>query len=244
MATVHRAFYSYVCTSEAPSEEEDPLERLHQAAQLTLCSDVFLLNYSHKDTTFWDALWVACQDDSMPQLGIQCFTSGTDVLVVDESGHTLLTVAQGMAFGTRKQGHGGVEPENESSHHQHKLTHHQNATSSSAATSVPSTLPKRQHQKRGNSHVAKSQEFVDEEDGGMNEHSVSGTSVLSAVPDSHCSFVSADGNALDIPGPSTFFPAAVGSSPVEFDLNSETSRFSGTTSSVSQGVAEDHLGFL
>src|SRR5260370_7393117 len=73
---------------------------------------------------------------------------------------------------------------------------------------------------------------------------VSGTSVLSAVPDSHCSFVSADGNALDIPGPSTFFPAAAGSSPVEFDLNSETSRFSGTTSSVSQGVAEDHLGFL
>ena len=60
----------------------------------------------------------------------------------------------------------------------------------------------------GNSHVAKSQEFVDEEDGGMNEHSVSGTSVLSAVPDSHCSIVSADGNALDIPGPSTFFPAA------------------------------------
>src|SRR5258708_4304954 len=73
--------------------------------------------------------------------------------------------------------------------------------------------------------------------------SVSGTSVLSAVPDSHCSFVSADGNALDIPGLSTFFPAAVGSSPVQFDLNSETSRFSGTTSSVSQGVAEDH-GFL
>src|SRR5260221_3139582 len=144
----------------------------------------------------------------------------------------LVTVAQGMAFGTRKRGHEGVEPENESSHHQHKLTHHQNATSSSAATSsstatsVPSTLPKHQHQKRGNSHVAKSQEFVDEEDGGMNEHSVSGTSVLSAVPDSHCSFVSADGNALDIPGPSTFFPAAAGSSPVEFDLNSETSRFS------------------
>src|SRR5258708_23568501 len=73
---------------------------------------------------------------------------------------------------------------------------------------------------------------------------VSGTSVLSAVPDSHCSFVSVDGNALDIPGPSTFFPAAVGSSPVQFDLNSETSRFSGTTSSVSQGVAEDHLGFF
>src|SRR5258705_12089524 len=114
----------------------------------------------------------------------------------------LLTVAQGMAFGTRKQGHEGVEPENESSHHQCKLTHHQNATSSSAATSVPSTLPKCQCQKRGNSHVAKSQEFVDEEDGGMNEcsvsgttvvstgldsHLVSGTSVLSAVPDSHCS---------------------------------------------------------
>src|SRR6266436_2070024 len=127
----------------------------------------------------------------------------------------LLTVAQGMAFGTRKQGHEGVEPENESSHHRHKLTHHQNATSSSTATSVPSTLPKCQCQKRGNSHVVKSQEFVDEEDGGMNEHSVSGTtvvstvpdshlvsgtSVLSAVPDSHCSFVSADGNALDIPG--------------------------------------------
>src|SRR5258708_2376207 len=74
--------------------------------------------------------------------------------------------------------------------------------------------------------------------------SVSGTSVQSAVPDSHCSFVSADGNALDIPGPSTFFPAAAGSSPVQFDLNSETSRFSGTTSSASQGVAEDHLGFL
>src|SRR5258705_9270770 len=149
-----------------------------------------------------------------------------------------------MAFGTRKQGHDRVEPENESSHHWHKLTHHQNAASSSAATSVPPTLPKCQHQKRGNSHVAKSQEFVDDEDGGMNEHSVSGTSVLSAVPDSHCSFVSADGNALDIPGLSTFFPAAAGSSPVQFDLNSETSRFSGTTSSASQGVAEDHLGFL
>src|SRR5258705_11236571 len=25
MATVHQAFHSYVCTSEAPSEEEDPL---------------------------------------------------------------------------------------------------------------------------------------------------------------------------------------------------------------------------
>jgi len=36
---------------------------------LTL-EDVFLLNYSHKDTTFWDALWVACQDDSMHQLGL------------------------------------------------------------------------------------------------------------------------------------------------------------------------------
>src|SRR5258708_6187270 len=139
------------------------------------------------------------------------------------------------------------------------LTLHQNATSSSAATSVPSTLPKCQCQKRGNSHVAKSQEFVDEEDGGMNEcsvsgttvvstvldsHLVSGTSVLSAVPDSHCSFVSADGNALDIPGPSTFFPAAVGSSPFQFNLNSETSRFSGTTISASQGVADSHLGFL
>src|SRR5258708_18576479 len=174
---------------------------------LTL-EDVFLLNYSCKDTTFWDALWVACQDDSMHQLGLRCLPSGTDVLVVDESGHTLLTVAQGMAFGTRKQGLEGVEPENESSHHQCKLTHHQNAassstaTSSSAATSVPSTLPKCQCQKRGNSCVAKSQEFVDEEDGGMNEcsvsgttvvstvpdsHLVSGTSVLSAVPDSHCS---------------------------------------------------------
>src|SRR5258708_33723074 len=164
-----------------------------------------------------------------------------------------------MAFGTRKQGHDRVEPENESSHHQHKLTHHQNAASSSTATSVPPTLPKHQHQKRGNSCVVKSQEFVDDKDGGMNEHSVSGTtvvstvpdshsvsgtSVLSAVPDSHCSFVSVDGNALDIPGLSTFFPAAVGSSPVQFDLNSETSRFSGTTSSVSHGVAEDHLGFL
>src|SRR5258708_19524127 len=78
----------------------------------------------------------------------------------------------------------------------------------------------------------------------MNECSVSGTTVVSTVPDSHCSFVSVDGNALDIPGPSTFFPAAAGSSPVQFDLNSETSRFSGTTSSVSQGVVEDHLGFL
>src|SRR5258708_421392 len=224
---------------------------------LTL-KDVFLLDYSCKDTTFWDALWVACQDDSTHQLGLRHLPSGTDVLVVDESGHTLLTVDQGMTFGTRKQGHEGVEPENESSHHWCKLTHHQNATSSSAATSVPSTLPKCQCQKRGNSHVAKSQEFVDE-DGGMNERSVSGTtvvstvldscsvsgtSVLSAVPDSHCSFVSADGNALDIPGLSTFFPAAAGSSPVQFDLNSETSRFSGTTSSASQGVAEDHLGFL
>src|SRR5258707_13951296 len=36
---------------------------------LTL-EDVFLLNYSCKDTTFWDALWVACQDDSMHQLGL------------------------------------------------------------------------------------------------------------------------------------------------------------------------------
>ena len=111
----------------------------------------------------------------MHQLGLQCLPSGTDVLVVDESGHTL---------------HEGVEPENESSHHRHKLTHHQNAasssaaTSSSTATSVPSTLPKHQHQKRGNSHVAKSQEFVDEEDGGMNECSVSGTTVVSTVPDS------------------------------------------------------------
>src|SRR5258705_4837518 len=59
---------------------------------LTL-EDVFLLDYSRKDTTFWDALWVACQDDSMHQLGLQCLPSGTDVLVVDESGHTLLTVA-------------------------------------------------------------------------------------------------------------------------------------------------------
>src|SRR5258705_1518794 len=97
----------------------------------------------------------------------------------------LVAVAQGMAFGTRKQGHEGVEPENESSHHQRKLTHHQNAASSSAATSVPSTLPKCQHQKRGNSCVAKSQEFVDEEDGGMNERSVSGTTVVSTVLDSH-----------------------------------------------------------
>src|SRR5258708_17680617 len=39
-------------------------------------------------------------------------------------------------------------------------------------------------------------------------------------------------------------PAAAGISPVQFNLNSETSRFSGTTSSASQGVAEDHLGFL
>src|SRR5258708_19697128 len=78
----------------------------------------------------------------------------------------------------------------------------------------------------------------------MNECSVSGTTVVSTVPDSHCSFVSVDGNALDIPGPSTFFPAAVGSSPVQFDLNSETSRFSGTTSSVSQVVAEHLLCFL
>src|SRR5258706_13232519 len=88
-----------------------------------------------------------------------------------------------MAFGTRKRGHEGVEPENESSHHWCKLTHHQNATSSSAATSVPSTLPKCQCQKRGNSHVAKSQEFVDE-DGGMNERSVSGTTVVSTGLDS------------------------------------------------------------
>src|SRR5258707_15104475 len=36
---------------------------------LTL-EDVFLLDYSCKDTTFWDALWVACQDDSMHQLGL------------------------------------------------------------------------------------------------------------------------------------------------------------------------------
>src|SRR5258708_16112901 len=106
-----------------------------------------------------------------------------------------------MAFGTRKRGHEGVEPENESSHHRRKLTHHQNAasssaaTSSSTATSVPSTLPKCQHQKRGNSHVVKSQEFVDE-DGGMNEHSVSVTTVVSTVPDSHSSFVSPTGNPL------------------------------------------------
>src|SRR5258706_16459433 len=59
---------------------------------LTL-EDVFLLDYSRKDTTFWDALWVACQDDSMHQLGLRRLPSGTDVLVVDESGHTLLTVA-------------------------------------------------------------------------------------------------------------------------------------------------------
>src|SRR5258708_12344390 len=96
-----------------------------------------------------------------------------------------------MAFGTRKRGHEGVEPENESSHHQCKLTHHQNAasssaatssstaTSSSAATSVPSTLPKHQCQKRGNSHVANSQEFVDEEAGGMNKRSVSTTPLYS-----------------------------------------------------------------
>src|SRR5260370_3418980 len=62
---------------------------------LTL-EDVFLLNYSRKDTTFWDALWVACQDDSMHQLGLQCLPSGTDVLVGDDMGHTLLTVAQAM----------------------------------------------------------------------------------------------------------------------------------------------------
>src|SRR5258708_13760768 len=174
----------------------------------------------------------------MHQLGLQHLPSGTDVLVVDESGHTLVTVAQGMAFGTRKQGHEGVAPENESSHHQHKLTHHQNAasssaaTSSSTATSVPSTLPKHQCQKWGNSCVVKSQEFVDEEDGGMNEcsvsattvvstvldsHSVSGTSVLSAVPDSHSTFFSVDGNALDIPGLSTFSPAAPGNSPSHSD---------------------------
>src|SRR5260370_30126559 len=48
---------------------------------LTL-EDVFLLDYSCKDTTFWDALWVACQDDSTHQLGLQCLPSGTDVLVV------------------------------------------------------------------------------------------------------------------------------------------------------------------
>src|SRR5258707_5789990 len=41
--------FIHVCTSEAPSEEEDPLERLHQAAQLTL-EDLFLLDYSRKDT--------------------------------------------------------------------------------------------------------------------------------------------------------------------------------------------------
>src|SRR5258708_6187268 len=41
---------------------------------LTL-EDVFLLNYSCKDTTFWDALWVACQDDSMHQLGLRCLPS-------------------------------------------------------------------------------------------------------------------------------------------------------------------------
>src|SRR5258708_25732961 len=45
---------------------------------LTL-EDVFLLDYSRKDTTFWDALWVACQDDSTHQLGLQHLPSGTDV---------------------------------------------------------------------------------------------------------------------------------------------------------------------
>src|SRR5260370_42360325 len=41
------SIHSYVCTSEAPSEEEDPLERLHQAAQLTLNSDVQLAKKSY-----------------------------------------------------------------------------------------------------------------------------------------------------------------------------------------------------
>src|SRR5258708_39583899 len=117
---------------------------------LTL-EDGFLLDYSHKDTTFCDALWVACQDDSMHQLGLRHLPSGTDVLVVDESGHMLLTVAQGMAFGTRKRGHEGVEPENESSHHCRNLTNHPNPTSISPAPTVPSTFPKSHCHKRGDS---------------------------------------------------------------------------------------------
>src|SRR5258708_12466997 len=76
---------------------------------LTL-EDVFLLDYSRKDTTFWDALWVACQDGSMHQLGLQHLPSGTDVLVVDESGHTLLTVAQAMPFVTSNHVHEVVDP--------------------------------------------------------------------------------------------------------------------------------------
>ncbi len=74
--------------------------------------------------------------------------------------------------------------------------------------------------------------------------SASGTTVVPAVPDLCCSFISVDGNALDMPGPSTFIPAAAGGSPVQFNLNSEIDRFSGTTSSMSQGIVEDNSGFL
>src|SRR5260370_29990591 len=60
--------------------------------------DVFLVNYSQKDTNFWDKLWVACQG----QLGLWHLASGSDILAVDKSGHALLTVDQGKSFSMRK----------------------------------------------------------------------------------------------------------------------------------------------
>src|SRR5260370_3063725 len=63
-----------------------------------LLEDVFLVNYSQKDTTFWDKLWAACQG----QLGLWHLPSGSDILVVDKSGHSLLMVDQGKSFSMRK----------------------------------------------------------------------------------------------------------------------------------------------
>src|SRR5260370_12903021 len=114
--------------------------------------DVFLVNYSQKDTNFWDKLWVACQG----QLGLWHLASGSDILVVDKSGHALLTVDQGKSFSMRKQGHEEVDSENVDTHkHEqnprssqcHKPSQYHNAASSS------STLPQCQGPKKEKSHV-------------------------------------------------------------------------------------------
>ena len=280
-----------------------------------LLEDVFLVNYSQKDTTFWDKLWAACQG----QLGLQHLPSGSDILVVDNSGHALLTVDQGKSFSTRKQGHEEVDSENEVDTHNHeqnprssqchkpsqyhnaasssstlpqcqkkgkscvvdenrgmssqchKAPHHCNATSSSMfpqcqgqkkgkscavdehggkssqyhkpphhhnAPSSSSTFPQCQGQ-----NVVQSEELLVDEVGGVNGHSVSGITMASTVPSPHFNSLSMARNTLDIPGPSTFIPATIGSPPVQFNLNSEIDTFAGTTSGMSQ-VVEDPLSLL
>src|SRR5260370_18964937 len=124
-----------------------------------LLEDVFLVNYSQKDTTFWDKLWAACQG----QLGLRHLPSGSDILVVDKSGHSLLTVDQGKSFSMRKRGHEEVDSENEVDTHNHEQNprssqHHKPSQYHNAASSS-STLPQCQGPKKGKSHDA-------DEDGG------------------------------------------------------------------------------